>query len=531
MFGSDFQSVIDNANKAFKTAGISSNQYMEQVTSFSASLISSLGGDTKKASEIANRAVIDMADNANTFGSSMESIQNAYQGFAKGNYTMLDNLKLGFGGTKTEMQRLIKEASQMKDIQKELNVEVKNGDMSFANIANAISVMQSKLNIAKTTEKEAMDTLQGSMSMLKASWQNFLAGTGNMGQVVESASVAFRKVIEMVEEAIPYMVENINEWLPELIECGKTLLGAVGQGIMDNLPTLMSNAGQIIGDLANAFIENLPQIIEVGMDIILELIDGLTEAMPELIPKIVEVVFKIIETLADHYDEILEAGFKLIVKLAEGIIKAIPNVVEGVIDVWNSINNSLNSWYEKMKQHGRNLIDRIAQGLGIDMDKVRQKIAIVKQIVSLGLEWLKNSASNWGRDFINRFTTGIAEGLARLRETVNNIANSIKSKLHFSRPDEGPLRDYETWMPDMLEGMSKSLEKAMPSFMSKIHALSDEMAMSLSPSINGGAYSYSPSMSVVVNNHIESDPLGQMVNQIKTFSNGAKNDYNYGYGG
>jgi phage-related protein len=173
------------------TAGVSANQYMEQVTSFSASLISSLGGDTKKASEIANRAVMDMADNANTSGSSMESIQNAYQGFAKGNYTMLDNLKLGFGGTKTEMQRLIKEASQMKDIQKELNIQVKNGDMSFSNIANAISVMQSKLKIAGTTEKEAMGTLQGSMNMLKASWQNFLTGTESLGPVVENARNSF----------------------------------------------------------------------------------------------------------------------------------------------------------------------------------------------------------------------------------------------------------------------------------------------------------------------------------------------------
>ena len=191
IFGASAQKVLENANKAFQTAGISANQYMSQVTSFSSSLIQSLGGDTEKASEIANRAIIDMADNANTFGSSIESIQNAYQGFAKQNYTMLDNLKLGYGGTKTEMERLIKDASQMKDIQKELNVEVTKGDMSFSNIANAISVMQSKLKIAKTTEKEAMDTLQGSMNMLKASWQNFLTGTEGLGPVVENARNSF----------------------------------------------------------------------------------------------------------------------------------------------------------------------------------------------------------------------------------------------------------------------------------------------------------------------------------------------------
>lgn len=191
LFGNDFQSVIDNANKAFQTAGISSNQYMEQVTSFSASLISSLNGDTKKASQIADRAIQDMADNANTFGTSMESIQNAYQGFAKGNYTMLDNLKLGFGGTKTEMQRLIKEASRMKEEQKELGITVDRNSMSFANISNAISVMQKHMNITGTTSKEAMNTLQGSVTALKASWDNFLAGTGDIGKVVENARNSF----------------------------------------------------------------------------------------------------------------------------------------------------------------------------------------------------------------------------------------------------------------------------------------------------------------------------------------------------
>lgn len=187
MFGDDYQGVMDNASKAFKTVGISANDYMEQVTSFSASLISSLNGDTAKATKIADNAMKDMADNANTFGTSIESIQNAYQGFAKGNFTMLDNLKLGYGGTKEGMQQLIKDASKLKDVQKELGIEVDKNDMSFANIANAISVVQKNMNIMGTTENEAMGTLTGSIQALQASWENFLSGTGDLGQVVENA--------------------------------------------------------------------------------------------------------------------------------------------------------------------------------------------------------------------------------------------------------------------------------------------------------------------------------------------------------
>ena len=176
LFGESSKKVQEYANNAFKTSGMSANQYMETVTSFSASLISSLDGDTEKASEVANRAIIDMSDNANKMGTDMQSIQNAYQGFAKQNYTMLDNLKLGYGGTKEEMARLISEASQMTDVQKELGIVVNDGDMSFANIANAISVVQKNMGLMGTTASEASGTISGSTGSMQAAWQNLITG-------------------------------------------------------------------------------------------------------------------------------------------------------------------------------------------------------------------------------------------------------------------------------------------------------------------------------------------------------------------
>lgn len=188
IFGESAQKVMENASKAYKTAGISASQYMEQVTSFSARLIQATGGDTAKATEIANQAIIDMADNVNTYGSSMESVQNAYQGFAKANYTMLDNLKLGYGGTRSEMQRLLKDAQKLTGVKYDIN--------HLDDIYQAIHVIQEDLKITGTTAKEAEQTLTGSIASLKASWSNFLSGTGDLSQVVESARNCRKKYLE-----------------------------------------------------------------------------------------------------------------------------------------------------------------------------------------------------------------------------------------------------------------------------------------------------------------------------------------------
>ena len=216
--------VEEYANQAYKTAGLSANEYMSTVTSFSASLLQSLGNDTKKAAEYSNRAVIDMSDNANKMGTNIGMIQNAYQGFAKQNYTMLDNLKLGYGGTKTEMQRLIKDASKMNDVQKELNVTVKEGDMSFGNIVNAISVVQKQMGIMGTTSKEAASTIQGSVNSMKASWQNLLTAVADdnkdMGKAidefVDSAITAAKNLVPRIKQSVEGIKKLINGIVTEV---------------------------------------------------------------------------------------------------------------------------------------------------------------------------------------------------------------------------------------------------------------------------------------------------------------------------
>lgn len=253
--------VMQKASTAYINAGMSANQYMETVTSFSASLIQSLGGDTEKAAVYADRAIVDMSDNANKMGTSMEMIQNAYNGFAKSNYTMLDNLKLGYGGTQEEMKRLIKDAAAMTDVQEKLGITVDASSMSFDNVVNAISVMQDSLGIAGATANEAATTIEGSLNMMKGAWQNLVVGMADseadmellINNFVESTATAAKNLLPRIEQtlkgigqlieklapviaqALPVLIESV---LPSLVTAGVSLITAIVKGCVTALPAL-----------------------------------------------------------------------------------------------------------------------------------------------------------------------------------------------------------------------------------------------------------------------------------------------------
>jgi phage-related protein len=530
IFKENADMVIENAKNAYKTAGVSANEYMQGVASFSASLLQSTGNDTKKAAEIADMAFRDMSDNANKFGTDMASIQNAYQGFAKQNYTMLDNLKLGYGGTKKEMERLLKDAQKLTGVKYDIN--------NLSDVYEAIHAIQElgPIKITGTTEEEATKTLLGSLNMLQAAWQNFLGGTGGLGEVTEAATYAFENILRMVNDAIPDIMNSLTQHMPELINLIVSAGSQVAQAIFENIPLLMTTLGQVFNSLLDTFIQYLPQILDGGIEIILSLADGITQGIPTLIPKVVEIVMTIVNKLIEHLPDILEAAFKLWLEIMKALVKAAPQIMAELVKLlWNLLNAIAES-YQRFKDKGKELLTKIGDGIkdGVSyaVNKVKEAVQKIFDAIKQKFQEIINSAKQWGKDMIEGFANGIQERLGSLQSHVDSVTNSIRSRLHFSRPDEGPLRDYETWMPDMIEGLAKSLDKASPLLLSKVHALSSEMAMSMSPSLNGNVNnSLSPSFNVIVNNNIEQDPLGQMVSQIKTFSNGAKNDYNYGYGG
>ena len=442
------------ANEAYKTAGLSANAYMETVTSFSASLLQSLGGDTKKASEYSNRALIDMSDNANKMGTDMTMIQNAYQGFAKQNYTMLDNLKLGYGGTKTEMARLIADASKMTDVQKELGLTVDGSSMSFGNIVNAISVVQKSMGIMGTTSKEASETISGSVNMMKASWSNLLTGMADdnanfdelINNFVDSVLTVGDNILPriqtvitgisnmisgLLQELVPKLVNEIppllEQTLPVLIKAVQTSLKA----IVDVLPMVIDAISSLIPEIISTLLTMLPQILDVGIKGILSLIQGLNDALPDLIKMLPTVIKDIVNTLVDNLPLIIDTGIELMFALIDGLIEALPDLIDYIPEIIDKVIKALSNNMPKIIQAGITLIIKLAEGL---IKAVPQLISKIPQIISSIVKGFANYYSELGKVGLN-LIKGLWQGIlnakdwliGKIKDFGKTILNSFKS--------------------------------------------------------------------------------------------------------
>lgn len=357
-----------NASMAYATAGLSANEYMEQVTSFSASLISSLGGDTKAAASAADRAIVDMADNVNKMGSSMESVQNAYQGFAKQNYTMLDNLKLGYGGTQQEMQRLIKDAAAMTDVQEKLGVTVDASSMSFDNVVNAISVMQDHLGIAGATASEASTTISGSIAMLQASWQNFITGLfdsnadletlvvqlfDSLGAVIKNVFPALANLVSNLFNTLPGIVDNALESIPEII--GPTLENVFGVEIGGKVIDAVSGVISFIKDV-------VAPTVEWAMDLIIPVVEKIAEAVFDAMPAIQS----IIKNVMDDVKTVISGVWPAIEAIVVGAVNIIKFAIQGldvVIGVVKSIFQTVKDAIENPMESAKNFIEGIIDAI------------------------------------------------------------------------------------------------------------------------------------------------------------------------
>ena len=393
-----------NANNAYKTAGMSANEYMEVSTGFAASLVSSLGGDTNKAVKYADMAVIDMADNANKMGSDISSIQYAYQGFAKQNYTMLDNLKLGYGGTAREMARLVNDSGVLgsKKIDLDDTKELGNAlsEVGFAKITEAIHEVQKEMGIFETTKNEAEGTIQGSMSMMKASWQNMLTAlvTGgdqydqSVQNLVNSVTVFGDNILPVVEQALngvgklvsdlaPIISENlpgmIQDILPGLILAATSVISSLGsalpgiiQAFIDVVPELLS----MLDVLVNVILDNLPLFLEAAIQIGIALINGLAEKAPQLSAKILEMVWQLLQILWNNAGPFLEAGIKLIVGLLSGIGQKVGSVIEKIKDLGLKMIDKIKSFLGDMKEAGKNLIRGLWEGISDKIGWVIEKV-------------------------------------------------------------------------------------------------------------------------------------------------------------
>jgi phage-related protein len=357
LFKESSANVQKYAANAFKTAGLSANEYMETVTSFSASLLQSLGGDTEAAAKMADIAITDMSDNANKMGTDMASIQNAYQGFAKQNYTMLDNLKLGYGGTKEEMQRLINHANALNAAQGKLtNYSID----SYADIVSAIHDVQTEMGITGTTAEEASTTIQGSMNSMKGAWKNLLVGIADenanfkgltsdfvdslvtVGEnLIPRINIIIEGLTQLITEAsqtiIPLAVQTLLENLPSIIAAGMDLVMALVNGILNNINLVITCIINLVDVIVNKLIENLPKLIEGGVRLVIALAGGLIKAIPQLVARIPEIIAAIVQGFAAGGKQMLEVGVNIVKGVWEGIKSAAAWIKEKVTGFFSGI--------------------------------------------------------------------------------------------------------------------------------------------------------------------------------------------------
>lgn len=435
----DSSGIVENyANNAYKTAGLSANDYMETVTSFSASLLQSLDGDTAKVAEVSNMAVTDMADNANKMGTDMSSIQNAYQGFAKQNYTMLDNLKLGYGGTKSEMERLLSDAQKISGVKYDIS--------NLNDVYQAIHVVQGELGITGTTAKEASTTIQGSVSAMKSAWQNMLTGIaddnadfdGLINNLVDSIVTAGENILPRVETIIDGVIELVMSTteiiiddLPQIIETGRGMISGLLQGIQEMLPELASSAFLIIQELVTSLLESLPQLLQMGIHLLTELINGISQTLPQLIPVMVEAVAGIAETLIDNIDTIVDAGINLIIGLADGLIAALPKLIERAPVIIDKLVTKLTDpdMIGRIIQAAGRLISELAIGL---IQAIPKLLANIPQIINSIAKGLLNGIADL-RDVGKNLLKGLWEGMSGIKDwlwdKVKGMLNGLTDKI------------------------------------------------------------------------------------------------------
>lgn len=511
LFKENADKVKKYAAEAYRTTGLSANEYMESVTGFSASLLQSLGGDTKKAAKIANTAMIDMADNSNKMGTSMEAIQNAYSGFAKQNYTMLDNLKLGYGGTKTEMERLLKDAQKLTGVKYDIN--------SLSDVYSAIHAIQGQLDITGTTAKEASETLQGSFNAMKASFTDLL-GNMSIGEDIAPQLEAlatttstwlfgnFIPMITQILENVPQLIMGVFETgLPLFIEEGGKLLTSLQEGVILNLPTLAETALQTITGFTEGLAQNVGTLITTGTTLLENLITGIVNTIPVLLTYIPQIVSGIVTNITTNLPSIVQSGMDLISKLASGIwdnreavwqfIKDILSemlrlvteidwvglgtsviqwIADGIQFLWNELPSLLEEIATEAWDYvsnvdwlglGQTIIDTIVSGIDALFSSIPD---VLLEVGGAGLSAVTNI--DWwsvGSDIISGIIKGIKSAGSMLWGALKDVASSAlsaaKKLLKIGSPSKVFADEVGQWIPEGvavgIEANTKSLTDAM----------------------------------------------------------------------
>ena len=488
LFKENATRVIKYADEAYKTTGLSANAYMENVTGFSASLLQSLGGDTAKAAEVANMAMIDMADNSNKMGTSMESIQTAYQGFAKQNYTMLDNLKLGYGGTKEEMQRLLTDAQKLTGTKYDIN--------NLNDVYQAIHAIQENLDITGTTAKEASTTFTGSFNAMKAAASNVL-GDLALGEDVEPALTALAQTaqtfffdnflpmlgnivkgipdivefgLEMLQETLSSNLGSILDSIPELVELGKDLILNLYNSALEAIPDLINLASDIVNFLVTAFMENWPSIFQSGIDFVFQLVDGLIQSAPAIVDAAWNLITSLLTTIYENAPQYISAGFQVVSNLIDGLVQRIPQVISTIANMVGNILTTIWNNLPQILDAGVKIISSLISGIAKMIPEVLGKIA------KMGSDIIQNftGIDLWsaGKAIIDGFLGGLKSAWSAVTDFIGGIANWISEH-------KGPISyDKRLLIPHgnaIMNSLQKGLENGFTGVKSQVISIAEEI--------------------------------------------------------
>lgn len=405
LFKDSADTVKEYAAQAYRTVGLSANDYMEQTTSFAASLLSSVSQDTDAAAQLSNMAMVDMADNANKMGTDMQDIQNAYQGFAKQNYTMLDNLKLGYGGTQAEMQRLLNDATKISGVKYDLG--------NLADMYSAIHIIQQEMDITGTTAKEAATTLTGSFAAMKAAAENVMGNWSTGADLTEplqaladtAQTFLVDNLLPMIGNVLAGIPEIVYSLVPELLQTGTELLSSLAQGFTEGIPEFFSTALPQLLAFTDQLRDNAASFVDAGLNLITQLLNGLIAGLPDLIAYVPDIIINICGIINDNMPKILGEGVAIIVQLVVGIVKAVPDllanwkkILQAVLSVISAVN-----WLNI----GKNILTGVANGvksMGSSM------LNAFKGGFSSALNWIKSlpsQAVQWGKNLIQSFINGL----------------------------------------------------------------------------------------------------------------------------
>lgn len=489
LFKESSDTMIQYANNAFRTCGLSANDYMETTTSFAASMLSSVGGDTAKAAELSNNALIAMSDNANKMGTNMQDIQNAYQGFAKQNYTMLDNLKLGYGGTKEEMQRLLSDANKLN---KQQGIITDYSIDSFADITEAIQVVQDNLGITGTTALEAATTLSGSFGTMQAAWTNFIAklSVGNRDQVNQA-------MMDLASSASTFLFQNL---IPAIGRIITQLLSAIGTFITTAIPLLIENGKQIISniiqgwqenkgrwkDTVNNFLDNaiewietsLPQILAEGIASVEEFIAGWGQGDGHMMATVGELIGKILTVIIKAVPQILAAGVLIVGKLAVGFIQNIPYFLTQIGTLLGQMISTIASNFPKLVSSGGAMLLKIIAGFINGITNIPS--AVKKAVDSFKSNFRNVDWGELGTNIIKGIVNGITGGIGKLVTAAKNVAKNALDAAKEALGIHSPSRVFELEVGKMIDlGLAAGIERNLKPVQTSMKVLSMETVGSM----------------------------------------------------